>query len=72
MCRHCEARQELFNRIQDGEIGDVIMLRAYRQTGPVGTALTGPKPEGISELMYQIKNFHGFLLGQRRLLQPIS
>ena len=61
MCRHCEARQELFNRIKDGEIGDVIMLRAYRQTGPVGTALTGPKPEGISELMYQIKNFHGFL-----------
>ena len=37
------------------------MLRAYRQTGPVGTALTGPKPDGISELMYQIKNFHGFL-----------
>jgi predicted dehydrogenase len=61
MCRHCEARQELFNRIQDGEIGDVLMLRAYRQTGPVGTALTGPKPDGISELMYQIKNFHGFL-----------
>jgi predicted dehydrogenase len=61
MCRHCDARQELFNRIQDGEIGDVIMLRAYRQHGPVGSALTGPKPDGISELMYQIKNFHGFL-----------
>jgi predicted dehydrogenase len=61
MCRHCEARQELFNRIQDGEIGDIIMLRAYRQTGPVGSALTGPKPEGISELLYQIKRFHAFL-----------
>jgi predicted dehydrogenase len=61
MCRHCEARQELFNRIKDGEIGDIIMLRAYRQTGPVGSALTGPKPEGISELLYQIKRFHAFL-----------
>jgi len=61
MCRHCEARQELLHRIQDGEIGDILMLRAYRQTGPVGSALTGPKPEGISELLYQIKRFHGFL-----------
>jgi predicted dehydrogenase len=61
MCRHCEARQELFNRIKDGEIGDIIMLRAYRQTGPVGSALTGPKPDGISELLYQIKRFHAFL-----------
>ena len=46
MCRHCEARQELFNRIQDGEIGDVIMLRAYRQTGPVGSALDRPQARG--------------------------
>jgi predicted dehydrogenase len=61
MCRHCEARQELFNRIKDGEIGDIIMLRAYRQTGPVGSALTGPKPDGITELLYQIKRFHAFL-----------
>ena len=28
MCRHCEARQELFDRIQNGEIGDLTMLRA--------------------------------------------
>ncbi len=61
MCRHCDARKELFKRIQDGEIGDIHTMRAYRQTGPVGTALTGPKPEGMSELLYQIKNFHGFL-----------
>jgi predicted dehydrogenase len=61
MCRHCEARGELFKRIKDGQIGDIVMLRAYRQTGPVGTALTEPKPEGISELLYQIQKFHGFL-----------
>ncbi len=61
MCRHCEARGELLNRINDGAIGDIVMLRAYRQTGPVGSALTGPKPDGISELLYQIKRFHAFL-----------
>jgi predicted dehydrogenase len=61
MCRHCEIRGELFKRIQDGEIGDIVLLRAYRQAGPVGSALVEPKPEGISELMYQIQRFHGFL-----------
>jgi predicted dehydrogenase len=61
MCRHCEARGELFSRIKEGQIGDLLMLRAYRQTGPVGSALTPPKPDGISELLYQIQKFHGFL-----------
>ena len=36
MCRHCEARGELFNRIKDGEIGDLTLLRAYRMAGPIG------------------------------------
>ena len=61
MCRHCKARGELFDRIKDGQIGDIVLLRAYRQTGPVGSAFSGPKPEGISELLYQIKRFHSFL-----------
>ena len=61
MCRHCEARQELFERIQDGEIGDITLLRAYRMAGPTGSAAVGPKPDNISELLYQIRNFHGFL-----------
>ncbi|WP_435008215.1 Gfo/Idh/MocA family oxidoreductase [Tundrisphaera lichenicola] len=61
MCRHCEVRGELFKRIQDGEIGDIVLMRAYRQTGPVGFTPVEPKPDGISELMYQIKRFHGFL-----------
>ena len=30
MCRHCEARGELFRRIKDGAIGDLTLLRAYR------------------------------------------
>lgn len=61
MCRHCEARKELFQRIRDGEIGDVLMLRAYRMAGPTGSAASGPKPEGMSELDYQIQRFHSFL-----------
>lgn len=61
MCRHCDARRELFDRIQSGEIGDVNMLRAYRMAGPTGSAAAPKKPEGISELMHQIKHFHGFL-----------
>ena len=61
MCRHCEARRELHDRIQGGEIGDITMMRAYRMAGPTGTAATGPKPKGASELLYQISRFHGFL-----------
>ncbi len=61
MCRHCKARQELFDRIQGGEIGDVTMLRAYRMAGPTGSAAAPPNDTDLSELKYQIKNFHGFL-----------
>ena len=61
MCRHCVARGELFNRIKNDEIGDIVLMRAYRQMGPTGSAAVGPKPDGMSELMYQIRNFHGFL-----------
>jgi predicted dehydrogenase len=61
MCRHCVARQELFNRIQDGAIGDITFLRAYRAAGPTGNADVKPMPAGANELQYQIRNFHGFL-----------
>ncbi|WP_372895274.1 Gfo/Idh/MocA family protein [Stieleria sp.] len=61
MCRHCVARQELFDRIQSGEIGDLTMLRAYRMAGPTGSAAAPPNTGDLSELMYQIKHFHGFL-----------
>ena len=61
MCRHCKARQELFDRIQNGEIGDINMMRAYRMAGPTGSAAVGAKPDNMTDLMYQIANFHGFL-----------
>lgn len=61
MCRHCDARQQLHDRIKDGEIGDIILMRAYRQAGPTASAFSLPKPDGISELSYQIRRFHSFL-----------
>ena len=61
MCRHCKARGELYDRIQNGEIGDIIALRCYRMHGPVGSAFSGPKPAGMNELMWQIQRFHSFL-----------
>jgi predicted dehydrogenase len=61
MCRHCHARQELFKRVNDRQIGDITLLRAYRQHGPVAFFTSPPKPAGISELMYQIQRFHSFL-----------
>jgi predicted dehydrogenase len=59
MCRHCDARKELHQRIRDGEIGDLHTLRSYRQVG--GGGLIGPNEGDMSELMYQIRNFHGFM-----------
>src|SRR5207302_10611115 len=61
MCRHCEARQELYNRIKDGEIGDVVLLQAYRMQGPIATEFSKPKPASVSELEYQIRRFHSFI-----------
>ena len=61
MVRHCRARQELFDRIQNGEIGDIINMRAYRMHGPVGSAFSGPNPGDVNDLLYQIRRFHSFL-----------
>jgi len=59
MIRHCRGRQELKRRIDDGEIGNIIMMRAYRMGGRASAV--GPKPDGISELLYQVQKFHSFL-----------
>lgn len=57
MVRHCRGRQQLKKRIDDGEIGDLILLRAYRLGG--ASARAG-KPEQ-NELLYQVRRFHSFL-----------
>lgn len=59
MVRHCRARQELYQRIRDGQIGDIVAMRGYRMGQGGGTA--GPRPADVSELTYQIQRFHAFL-----------
>ena len=61
MWRHCQARQELVKRVQDGEIGDLISMRCYRLHGPIASFASSVKPAGISEVLYQIQRFHSFL-----------
>lgn len=61
MCRHCDVRRELFDRIQDGQIGDVLELRAYRMAGPTASEASPRNPGQLSDLLYQISRFHSFL-----------
>ena len=58
MCRQCKARAELYDRIKAGELGDLITFRSYRTGGSGGC---GPKPDNISDLLYQVRGFHSFL-----------
>src|SRR3974390_595479 len=59
MIRHCKARQALHQKIEAGELGDLMLLRAYRMAGQAAHA--GPKPDDLSEVLYQIRRFHSFL-----------
>src|SRR5947208_6497280 len=61
MSRHSRALQELYQRIQDGEIGDLVLLRGYRMHGPVGSAFSEKWPGKPNELLWQIQHFHSFL-----------
>lgn len=61
MCRHCVVRKELHDRIKNGEMGDILLMRAYRVAGPTGSGQSGPKRPGQSDLEYQIRRFHSFL-----------
>ena len=61
MSRHSRALQELAKRVQDGEIGEIILQRGYRMHGPGGSFRTLPKPKDAHETLYQIQNFHSFI-----------
>lgn len=71
MIRHCRGRQELWQRIRDGEIGDIVYARAYRTGGRGGLAIPGGGGAGrggrgnreqpASELLFQVQRFHAFL-----------
>lgn len=60
MSRHARRLQELQKRVQDGEIGDVILMRGYRMQGGGGL---GRKSASVSELDFQVQHFHSFIWG---------
>ena len=61
MSRHARPLQELYDRIHNGELGEIILTRGYRMHGPAGYSQSTPKPDGITDLEYQIRRFHSFL-----------
>ncbi len=61
MSRHARPLQQLHERIQGGEIGDISTMFAYRMTGPVGSAFSTKWPGNPSELLWQIQKFHSFI-----------
>lgn len=58
MSRHSVNRIELLRRIAEGEIGSIESISAYRM-GPSGPL--GLRPEGKSDLEWQLRNFTKFL-----------
>jgi predicted dehydrogenase len=61
MSRHSRPMQELSKRIQDGELGDILLMRGYRMSPPIGSAFSEKWPGEPSELLWQISRFHSFL-----------
>ena len=61
MSRHARNIQQLHERVQNGELGDIMLMRGYRMHGPAGYSESLPKPANMSDLEYQIRRFHSFL-----------
>jgi predicted dehydrogenase len=64
MSRHSRHMQQLHQRIQDGEIGDLLLLRGYRMQNGGGACLPRAldrRGKDLTEVMYQISRFHSFL-----------
>jgi predicted dehydrogenase len=53
MCRHSPARQSLIRKIRDGELGEILMINAYRMAGGAGLPL---RPADKNELLWQVGN----------------
>jgi predicted dehydrogenase len=51
MCRHSSARQAMIQKIRDGEMGDIQLIRAYRMDSGYTMA---PFPRGENELLWQL------------------
>jgi len=58
MCRHAQSRKDLVQRIHDGQLGDVQLIRAYRMQP---CARLPKRPPAENELHWQIRHFTDFL-----------
>jgi predicted dehydrogenase len=61
MSRHTVGMQQLAERIRNGELGDIMLMRGYRMHGPAASSQSIQKPDEMSHLEYQIRRFHSFL-----------
>ncbi|MDH4388651.1 MAG: Gfo/Idh/MocA family oxidoreductase [Fimbriimonas sp.] len=61
MSRHSVALQQLHEKVTNGDLGEILLLRGYRMHGPAASFESTPKPDGMSHLEYQIRRFHSFL-----------
>lgn len=61
MSRHAKWLQELHDRVRNGELGDILLMRGYRMHGPAASSQSLPKPPEMTDLEYQIRRFHSFL-----------
>jgi len=57
MARHSKARQALIQKIRDGAMGNIQLIRAYRMGG---SYTLGPFPRGKNELMWQLYPGHPY------------
>ena len=58
MCRHSSSRQALIQKIRDGDLGTVQLIRAYRMDPG---ARLGPFKGGESEVLWQLRRPYFFL-----------
>ncbi len=61
MSRHSKSLQELHDRIRNGELGEIVLMRGYRMHDPAGFFESPPKPDDVTHLEYQVRRFHSFL-----------
>ena len=66
MCRHSRARGAKAEKIQEGAIGDIVLMRSYRMHGPVVTSRSipqsmSPEYKDMEEIRWQIRRFHSFI-----------
>jgi len=66
--RHSRGMQQLKQRVQNGELGEILFMRGYRMQPPIGSAFSekypgkdNDMPGKPSELLWQLSRFHSFI-----------